>query len=148
MCNEITNKGGIRMGAIGGNKMVVKVSATLMATPADGVKVGGLSKHDYKEMVEKIDATSFGDNAKRSVAGIFDCSISLSGNLNPTDVGQVQIRAGLEIYLAFYPQGISFPGTQILMLIDDVSWTAEVTGKQEFSASLSGNGDPAIIGGA
>lgn len=130
---------------ISGTSMFVKISATKMTAPADGVKIDGLSKNDFKKTAEVLDITSFGDLNKVVMGGLKSGSLSLSGSLAIDDAGQLLLEPGDMVYIAMYPQGLSKAGKQGYFLVTELEWTAEVAGKQEFSCSLELSGATEVI---
>lgn len=124
------------------NEIYLLVGTTPM-TNATGAPVLGVDKSTFGQTCELLEITQFGDDYKKRLAGLKDCSFSLSGSYYPDDAtGQNELVPGDAIYIGVYPQGPSVAGKQMPVLVESFEITADVGGKQEFSASLSGNGAP------
>ena len=129
------------MAVVAGNKLVVKVSATPFVSPNDGVVIDNMDSATLNEAVEIIEINGFGDESKKRMAGIMDSDISLSGALNTTDAGQVQMRPGSSLYIGYFIEGLQAEGIQIPVIVEKRERKADVGGKQELSLTLLGNGE-------
>lgn len=127
------------------NKVYILAGTTAM-TGSTGNEVSGVDDSTYDQMVDLLEISRFGDTYKKRIAGLADTSVALSGNYVPTDsAGQLALNPGDFVYIGLYPQGTAIAGKQIPMIVEKFEIKATASGKQTFSASLSGNGAPVVL---
>ncbi|GLI51350.1 hypothetical protein TSYNTROOL_14360 [Tepidanaerobacter syntrophicus] len=126
--------------ATAGNKNVVYFLKG--QTPMDGttgVKLGGLDNASLSQTADMLEITSFGDAYKKRIAGLKDCSVSISGNY---ETQHEELEAGDYVYIGMYLNGIENPGKQVLCIVESVEYSADASDKQTISMSLQGAGEP------
>lgn len=134
------------MGALAGNKMAVFISTSQITSVGDGTKIANLSNFSLKKSAESIDISSFGDDFKKLIGGLKSGECTLSGTLDIDDAGQQIIDVGEVVYLAWFNDGITHDGYSAPFYVSDLEISAEVAGKQEFTATLNLNETPTEIG--
>lgn len=109
-------------------------------TGATGSKVNSCDNSSFERLCDILEMTHFGDNYKRRKAGLLDTRVPISGNYDPADTGQNLLVAGNSIYVGIYPQGTTVAGSQVQVLVESHTVTADAGGKQVFNAVLVGEG--------
>lgn len=133
---------------LAGKVMEVRINSAEMNSNADGAKVEGVDNATLNKLADILEISQFGDTYKKRMAGLKDSNVSLSGNYRHDDTtGQLKLEPGDAVWIAVFPQGTGEDGTQIEMVVESFEQSASVDGKQEFSSSLQGNGEPATITG-
>ena len=128
-----------------GRLNIVRISATEMANGAAGAKINGVDNSTFNRLCEILEITQFGNTHKNRIGGLKDSNVSLSGNFDPADAGQLQLEPGDFVWIAVFPQGTTAAGRQIKMIVENFEQGASVEGKQTFSSSLQGVAAPAAI---
>ena len=132
-----------------GYKMEVRISATEMSDGGDGYKIEGLDNATLNRLADILEITQFGNTYKKRMSGLKDSNVSLSGNYRPDDTnGQLSLEPGGDVYIAMFPQGTTAAGRQIKMIVENFEHASAADGKQTFSATVQGNGEPAAISAA
>lgn len=78
---------------------------------AGGNQVAYIQSWSYNESVEALEYTSLGDTGRKYMAGIPDGSVSLEANYDPSDTGQVSLRAGDTVTVVLYTAGPAESGS-------------------------------------
>ncbi len=127
------------------NEVYILAGAVAM-TGSTGAKILGTDNSTFTKLCELLDITEFGDSYKSRLAGLLDSSISISGNYYASDTtGQDVLVPGASVYVGVYPSGSGVAGTQIPAIVENYEVSAEVAGKQTFSASLLATGEPVTL---
>ncbi len=124
------------------NQVWIKAGAQM---DGDGAKINGVDNSTFNKLADILEITQFGDAYKKRIAGLKDTNISISGNYDPADAGQLLLEPGDLIYVGVYPQGTAVAGTQAQFIVESFEQTATVDGKQTFSCSLQGNSAPVTM---
>jgi predicted secreted protein len=128
------------MSELAGKAMVVKIDTT---SSGAGTVIGGVDNTTLRQLCNLLDISAFGDSYHSRIAGLKDSSVSLSGNYDPADAGQLKINAGDTVWVQVLPNGTA--GKKIEMLVEEFSQQASADGKQTFNATLQGNGAPTTV---
>jgi hypothetical protein len=115
-------------------------------TNATGAKVFGVDNASWRALCDILEISQFGDTYKNRMGGLLDTSVNISGNLDPTDTnGQNILIPGNTIHIGIYPQGTGVAGKQVKAIVESFEQTAEVSGKQTFTASILGIAAPVSL---
>ena len=127
------------------NQVWALAGSTAM-TGATGAKVFGVDNASWNALCSLLEIPQFGDTHMNRMAGLKDTTVSISGNYDPTDAtGQNILEPGDIIHIGVYPQGTAVAGKQVKAIVESFENAAEVTGKQTFSASISGIAAPVAL---
>lgn len=127
------------------NEIYVLAGQTAM-TDSTGNKVGGVDDSTYSRLAELLEVTQFGDDFQKRIAGLKDSNVSISGSYDPSDTnGQLVLEPGDFIYIGIYPEGPSQAGKQVPAIVENFEQSASVDGRQEFSCTIQGNGEPVTL---
>lgn len=130
----------------GKTNLVYVLTGAVAMTNATGAPVLGVDNSTYSKLCTLLEIPSFGDTHMDRIAGLKDSSIDLSGNYYPGDTtGQEELEPGDTIYIGVYPQGTAVAGSQIKGIVEKFDLSADVTGKQTFSASVKGCAAPVAL---
>jgi len=122
------------------------LSGEVAMTGSTGAKINAIDNSTWNQLCDLLDIPQFGDEYKNRIGGLKDTEVSISGNYDPSDTnGQNVLVAGDICYIGIYPQGTTVAGKQVKAIVGSVEISADVTGKQTISASLSGIGAPAAL---
>ena len=122
------------------------LSGDTAMTGSTGAKVFGVDNASWNALCTLLEIPQFGDTHMNRMGGLKDTTVSIGGNYDPTDTnGQNVIDAGEVLYVGIYPQGIAVAGKQVKVIVESFEYTSEATGKQAFSASMSGIAAPVAL---
>ena len=136
------------MSEIAGRVNVVYVSTSTAAiTNVTGVQINGVDNSSLNRLADLLDISQFGDTYRHRLTGLKDLNSSLSGNFDPSDVGQLMLEPADFVYIGFYPHGSdsSSGATQVAMAVENFERSATADGKQTFSCALQGAGEPVAL---
>ena len=142
------------MGELAGKSMEIRISDSEMSDGNDGAKINGADNATFNKLKEILEITQFTDKFRKRKGGLKDSNLDISGNYDPTDTdGQLKLDPhgdNEDVWVALFPEGNESgkSGKQIKMIAESFEQSAEADGKQEFSATLQGNGEPTDIDGA
>jgi hypothetical protein len=129
------------MAEIAGKTAVVYILTGAVAmTSSTGATINGVDSSTYAKLCDILDISQFGDTHKDRLAGMKDTNLSLSGNYDSADsLGQAELEPGDFVYAGVYHNGTGNAGLgQAKFLVESYEHGASATGKQTFSAKLSG----------
>lgn len=128
------------MGAVAGNKLVIKVSVDPITSATDGVQLDSADSASYDTSKETFQITGFGDEYQRSMVGLKTLTGSISGTFDKDNEGQRLLRNEDYVYVAFFWAGIDGDADVAQFCVTNFSLSSDVAGRQDFSADLEGYG--------
>ena len=134
-------------GEVGGNINVVYVLAGTTAMAAGtGAQILGVDNSSYDRLCALLDTTSFGDAAKKRLAGLLDTSVKISGNVYVGDTtGQDVLVPGNTIFIGVFPSGRLVASMQVKAIVESFSIKSDANGKQTFDCSIQGIAVPVTL---
>lgn len=127
------------------NQAWILAGSTAM-TNSTGAKISGIDNSTYSQLCDMLEITQFGDTYKNRMGGLKDTSVKISGNYYPGDTnGQDIIIPGNTVFIGVYPQGTGVAGKQVKAIIESAEISADVGGKQTFTASFQGCAAPVSL---
>lgn len=129
------------------NRVKILAGSTPMvgAGAPTGSYIEGVDNSTYSLLCDLLEITAFGDSYKNRLAGLKDGSMSISGNYDSADTGQIAIVPGSSFYVGVYPSGPSVVGKQAPAICESLEISADAAGKQTFTASFSFIGAPVAL---
>lgn len=135
---------------LAGHPIVIEVS------PDDAVwtEVDGLNSVSMGNSRDMLDTTDFKDTsgARTRIAGLFDGTLTFSGDLELSDAGQNQCRsrlfdgAALWVRIKFDPTaGAGFQGYKVKTILETADMNSGVEGKNECNFAAPYNGLPVAV---
>ena len=127
------------------NIVYILTGDTAMSS-STGAKVLGVDNSTYARLCNLLDIPQFGDSYINRIAGMKATTMSIAGNLYVGDTtGQDELEPGDTVHVGVYPSGILAAGYQVKAIVGNFDISADATGKQTFSASISGIAAPVAL---
>lgn len=134
--------------ALPGYSTAVSVATGLSETYA---AFDGAMDFTIGDSADVLDKTDFADSRlRRKLMGLRDITMSISGDLEPSDSGYMRVRATYESGETLYVQilGDGTNGYKYAMVVESLERSATVDGKVAMSVSLQheGSSAPTVVG--
>jgi hypothetical protein len=123
-------------------KVLTGSVAMVGAGAPTGTAVGGVDSDTYRKLCDLVEITAYGDTHKSRLAAMKDTTVTLSGNLDTTDAGQLVLEPGDTIMIAVHPGGATVAGKQVNCIVESFEDSGDALGKQTFSATVQGIAAP------